>query len=34
VTEERVERRLPLDGPLRQVRINRDHAALAVIEGP
>jgi len=33
VTEERVERRLPLDGPLRQVRINRDHAALAVFEG-
>lgn len=34
VTEERVERRLPLDGPLRQVRINRDSAALAVFEGP
>jgi hypothetical protein len=33
VTEERVERRLPLDGPLRQVRINRDSAALAVFEG-
>ncbi|MGE3578676.1 MAG: M1 family metallopeptidase [Vicinamibacterales bacterium] len=34
VAEERVERRLPLDGPLRQVRINRDNAALAVFEGP
>lgn len=34
VTEERVERRLPLDGPLRQLRINRDNAALAVFEGP
>lgn len=30
----RVERRLPLAGPVRQVRVNRDHAALAVIEGP
>lgn len=33
VTEARVERRIPLDGPVRQVRINRDSAALAVFEG-
>lgn len=33
VTEQRVERRLPLEGPLRQVRVNRDSAALAVFEG-
>ncbi len=33
VTEARVERRIPLEGPVRQVRVNRDSAALAVFEG-
>ena len=33
VTEARVEHRIPLTGPVRQVRVNRDSAALAVFDG-
>jgi hypothetical protein len=33
VTAQRVERRIPVDGPVRQVQINRDSAALAQFEG-
>ena len=33
VTEARVEHRVPLTGPIRQVRVNRDSAALALFEG-
>ena len=33
VTEARVEHRIPLTGPIRQVRVNRDSAALALFEG-
>ncbi|MBM3776949.1 MAG: M1 family metallopeptidase [Acidimicrobiia bacterium] len=32
LTEAEVERRIPADGPVRQVRVNRDHAALALFE--
>ena len=33
VTEARVQHRIPLTGPVRQVRVNRDSAALAVFDG-
>jgi len=33
VTERRVERRIRVDAPVRQVQINRDYAALAQFDG-
>jgi len=34
VTEKQVERRIPVDGTVRQVQINRDSAAIAEFSEP
>jgi hypothetical protein len=33
VTDQRVEQRIPVEGPVRQVQVNRDSAALAEFDG-